>query len=437
MTLSPAFLPIGQEWQRYSSGFKYPLVIPYAARNRHVYILGTTGVGKSTLMRNMILGDIARGHGVTLITPNNRDNLTLMAHIASEHHQRVIYLNAEDTERPVAYNPLRLHAGENLDTKAAQLLTIFRNALSDFSPPQEHLLRNAIYLLLKRPRSTLTDLLNLIDPATPTERSQLLRTADETVRRFFTTEYSRLAAASALPILNRFSAVRLVQPFQLALCQPEGTLNLSDVLNTRKILLLNLSPALGEGNATLLGQFMLAAFQQALELRFAIDEHKRIPHYLYIDEVHLFASENSETLKRLFELGRGLNLGITIIHHRLGQLLGAIQSDALALTNTKIVFRPDENDTPTLNKYLHLDKTHDLGQMSRYYACVRIDTATSYCAMFPEPRHGHPEYQAAIIEASRTNYGRPPQPTSTLATPTETPYNEPTEKPKPPPNFLE
>ena len=177
-------------------------------RDRHVYVIGKSGSGKTNLLRNLIVQDLQAGHGLAVIAPE-QEMLTeeILPYIPDDRIEDVIYFNPADTEYPVSFNPLHLDEGEDIDIKVDENLTIFQRVLGDTGPRMEEILRQALYTLIERPGSTLLDVERLLDPHDPTFRNDVVATSSQPEQaRFWSHVYPAFPKDAHLPITNRLGA---------------------------------------------------------------------------------------------------------------------------------------------------------------------------------------------------------------------------------------
>lgn len=385
----------------------FPLTLRYKDRPKGVHVLGVPGVGKSKLIKNMILHDVLRGHGVTVLTPDKafleRELLRCLPHDTD-----VIFFDPRDSDRPITFNPLELQPGEDIDLKADELFSILRQAIGDTSPRMVNILRESIYALLERKNSTLLDFFELLPPYKTDLRQAVMSTTKLShVREFFQYEYPTYPKDAARPILNRLSFAN-ISYMQNAFCQPKSTLNFQRVMDGQKVLLCNISDSsVGPDNVKLMGQVIISAMQIALFRRDAQAEEERVPHLLFIDEFQVFTGHSSEALGQLFARARKYKLGLTVAHQHLGQLPIDIRKDAIGLPHTKICFKPSPDDLPTLEKHYRVEQEHFYDLANRQ--CYVVIGSTPYLIETEADRWPNdPERQDHFIEYSRKTYGQDP-----------------------------
>ncbi len=247
-----------------------PVKLTQDYRDRHVYIVGKSGAGKTNLLRNLILQDLEAGNGLGAIAPE-AEMLTeeILPFIPEDRLDDVVYFNPADTDSPVCFNPLHLEDGEDLDIKVDENLTIFKRVLGETGPRMEQILRQALYALTGRPGATLLDLESLLDRTDPKFRNEVVTgCSDPEVAHFWKAIYPTLPKDAHLPITNRLGRFVRSKAVRSVLCNPGAGLNFGRAMDEGKILLFNLSDGvLGEQNSQILGQLVVSKFQLAVMSR--------------------------------------------------------------------------------------------------------------------------------------------------------------------------
>ena len=217
-------------------------------RERHLYIVGKSGSGKSTFMFNLAMGDIAAGHGVAVIDPHRDLALDVLDAIPRARINDVCYLDATDTERPVGFNPATMIAPERRALAAAGIVSAFKHLWSDsWGPRLEHFLFHGIAALISRRHATLIDLPRLYTDDLFRERV-IERVTDPETRRFWNEEFpsysKQFRTEAAAPILNKAGQFAASPQLRLILGQLAPRLDLSFATNNRRILVANLAKVL-------------------------------------------------------------------------------------------------------------------------------------------------------------------------------------------------
>lgn len=320
------------------------------ARRKHVYIIGATGVGKSSLLLRMMQDDLSRGRGFALIDPNGdlaravADSIPPSRFRSTEHDRDdVIYFDplARDVVR---YNPLIAVDPFHRATVAAHIVSAFKHIwLDTWGPRLEYILTNALRLLLENPGTTLVDLPRLLTDNA--YRTRLLRTcSDPHIKAFWEDEYTgysdRLRAEAIAPIQNKVGQFAN-NPILRDIIGHASGLDVSDIMDTRYVLICNFSKRMGAEPSHLLGALLVTAFAQAAQERDTIPEEQRQDFTLYVDEFQNFATESFTSI--LAE-ARKYRLNLVLAHQYLAQLPDGLRDAVLANAYTKIAFRVGVDD---------------------------------------------------------------------------------------------
>ena len=319
-------------------------------RLSHMYIIGKTGTGKSTLLGNMIRQDLEQGRGCCLIDPHG-DLVERIYEEAPEHRRDdIIYFNAPDPTQPYGYNPLRYVREDKRSLASAGILEVMKKLWPDaWGVNMEHILRNALLALVSVPGSTLRDVLRLLD--SKAFRHQVANQIDnEQVRYFWTTEYDRYSfqkkSDGAGPILNKVGAFLANPVLSDILTQPKQDLHFRQIMDEGKVLLVNLSKGqLGEDSAGLLGGLLVTTLGLAAFSRQDIPEDERRNFFLYLDEFQNFTTLSIANMAS--EL-RKYRVGLILAHQYMFQLSPEVREAVLGNAGTVISFRVSARDAAYL-----------------------------------------------------------------------------------------
>ena len=266
-------------------------------RRRHMYVIGKTGTGKSTLLANMAINDLKRNEGMCVIDPHGDLVETLLNYIPSHRINDVVYFNPADGDRTVKIN---LFEGENVEHReliASGIISVFQKLYGySWGPRLEYILRNSLLTLLKVPQAKLSDILKLLTDEK--YRAKTIENLDDPIlKSFWEDEFNKLhqrertqQIASILNKVGQFVSSPLVRN---VVNTSVSSFSIEDVMNKGKILLANVSQGkLGEDNATLLGAMLITKIQLAAMGRVNISEEERRDFYLYVDEFQNFATDS-------------------------------------------------------------------------------------------------------------------------------------------------
>lgn len=334
-----------------------PAVLPQADRQKHLYIVGKTGTGKTSLLLNLVKADLKAGRGVGLIAPEAelfRDWLLPM--IPDERVDEVVYFAPGNPKNPVAFNPLAVEEGEEQGRAAEELFAIFKRALGEgeFGARMTPIIGNAFACLTGRPGATLWDVKRMLEDAG--FRQDVLRSVpDDYLRDFWETTYPQYPKGSHIPIVNRLDQFLRPLPVRQALCQPESSFSIRRALDEGQILLFDLS-GLAPDSMLLLGQMLLSKFQLELMRREALTQAERRPFYLYADEFQTFAGVAEGTWRELLSRGRRYGLALTLAHQYPSQLPETLRDEIFGNVASLVAFALSAKDAQVVRREL-LDRT--------------------------------------------------------------------------------
>jgi hypothetical protein len=317
------------------------IVIPDSIRDRHVYVVGKAGSGKSTLVLNMAVQDIAHGHGVAVIDPHGDLIDDLLACIPEHRVEDVIYFDAAEREQPISLNVMSAGNEDEVGVLADDLLVTFKRLSDSWGERMEHILRNTIYTLLHAPNTTFLDIHRILQ--NETFRAQVLKhVRHPLLLDFWTYEYPELRKDAVQPILNRMSKFLLSPTLTGILGQRESRLNFTDVLQNNKIFLANLSKGkIGEDNARLVGSVLVSQIQMAVMRRASLPKEERAPFMLFVDEFQNFTTSAFEVI---LSEARKYQLCLTLAHQYISQLDEKTRHAILGNVGTMILFAISGDD---------------------------------------------------------------------------------------------
>jgi len=347
-------------------------------RFSHIYIIGKTGTGKSTLLEGMALQDLERGNGFALIDPHGDLVERVAAHIPASDRRDAIYLNASDPTQPYGYNPLRQVRGEFISLAASGLMEVLKKMWADsWGVRMEHILRNVLLALLEQPDATLHDILRLM-----TDQKYRKKVAhslqNETVRNFLEKEFERFTfgyrADGIAPIQNKIGAFLADPLLNRILTKPKKDLHVRRVMDDGGVLLVNLAKGrLGEDSSSLLGGLLVTTIGLAAFSRADIPAEKRRDFFVYVDE---FQSFTTLALVNMFSELRKYRVGFTVANQYLNQLDPDIRHAVIGNAGTLISFRVGADDAPLLEReFVGRFEQIDLMQLPnhRIYLKLMID----------------------------------------------------------------
>jgi len=383
-------------------------------RSGHIYILGKTGTGKSTLIQNMVTSDIRRGQGMALIDPHGDLAEAVLAQIPEVRINDVVYFNPADLDYPIAFNPLERVEADKRHLVVSGLIAVFKKIWSDFwGPRTEHLLRNSILALLEQPRSTLLDI-----PLLLTDKdfrgTVLERVTDQNVRNFWFLEFEkygvRLRSEATAPILNKIGQFLATPLVRNIVGQPTSAFNLRQVMDEGKILIADLAKGrIGDDNCSLLGALLVAKLQSAALSRADMPGEKRRPFYLYIDEIQSFLTMS---FIDILSEARKYKLSLIMSHQYIEQLDERIRAAIFGNVGTVISFRVGAEDAKYLaREFYPTFEERDLVNISNHHIYLKMmidgQTSKAFSAVTMPSRKSDVSYRKTIIASSREKYGTP------------------------------
>lgn len=349
--------------------------IKQADRWAHLYLIGKTGTGKSTLMETLMRSDIATGRGLALLDPHGDLVKKIKSGISWSRKDDVIDFDAADTNQPFGFNPLANVPIEKRPLACSGLIQVFKHLWSDsWGPRLEYILRNCLLSLLDYPTANLADILTLLSDK-EFRKKVIPYIRNEQIKEFWLKEFEkypeRLRAEAISPIQNKVGAFLSHPTLQKILINPEKPLFLRKIMDEGKILLVNLAKgSIGEDTANLLGSLLISRFDLAALSRANIPESERSDYTLYLDEFHNFTT-NSLVLM-LSEL-RKYQLSLVLANQYLSQLEPSIRDGILGNVGTLIVFRIGAMDAEFLEpEFAPVFKTADFTNLPNYHIYLKL-----------------------------------------------------------------
>ena len=320
--------------------------IRQADRMAHMYIVGKTGTGKSTLIETLIRQDIEAGRGCALIDPHGDLAARVAAFAAAQRPEDLIHLDAPDASQPWGLNPLARVPRPYRALAASGLIEVFKKMWSDaWGVRMEHILRNTIHALLETKDATFPDILRMLTNGLY-RRDVVRRLENEQVRAYWTTEFRnysfRYRAEAIAPIQNKVGAFLADPLLRRIVTDAPERLRLRKVMDAGRVLIANLAKGqLGEDSSGLLGGLLVTLIGLAAFSRAGSEAASRRPFFVYVDEFQSFTTLALATM--LSEL-RKYGVGLTIAHQYLHQLDPDIRHAVLGNAGTVIAFRVGAED---------------------------------------------------------------------------------------------
>lgn len=344
-------------------------------RRRHMYVIGKTGMGKTTLIENMVVQDIMNGRGVAIVDPHGDMAEKILDFIPTERINDVVYFNPSDMEYPIAFNVLEKVDVAQQHLIASGLIGIFKKIWADsWGPRLEYILRNAILALLDYPGSTLLGVMRILTDKS-FRKKVVNNVTDPIVKSFWVDEFSkwneRVLQEVISPIQNKVGQFLSNPLVRNILGQVKSTVDIRDIMDNRKILILNLSKGrIGEDNSSLLGAMMITKIQLAAMERIDIPEDERKDFYLYIDE---FQNFSTESFANILSEARKYHLNLIVAHQYIEQLDEKVQAAVFGNVGTIITFRIGAADAEVLEKeFTPQFNEQDLVNLTKYDIYLKL-----------------------------------------------------------------
>jgi hypothetical protein len=359
-----------------------PFGIKENDRMGHMYVIGKTGTGKSTLLLNMAISDIEHGKGCGIIDPHGDLSEKLLEYIPVNRVKDVIYFNPADTEHAIAFNPLHGVHPKYHHLVASGLISTFKKIWAEsWGPRLEHILRFTLLTLLEYPDATLLDIQPLL--TNPDFRQHVLHyVQNQYTLAFWKNEFDKyspnLRSEAISPIINKTSLFQTSIPLRNIVGQKISSFRMQQVLDNSKILIANLSKGkIGEDASTLIGSVLVTAISLSALYRAHQPEHTRKPFFLFIDEAHSFITRS---FADILSEARKYRLGLFLAHQYIEQLQEDIRLSIFGNVGTLISFRVGAKDAESLSKEFYpVFGESDLINLSKYsmYIKLMIDGQTS------------------------------------------------------------
>ncbi len=393
--------------------------IEYAAndRLRHMYMIGKTGVGKSTIFQNMCLQDIKKGHGTCFIDPHGESIDWLLQHIPEDRLQDVVLFDPSDTEFPFGLNILEAHDEFEKDFLVNETIQIFYKLFDPkktglIGPQFEHWLRNAALTVMAGTEGgSIIDIPKLfVDQEF--EMSKRKHLTDPIVIDFWTKQMAKTSGFHKSEMLNYFMSK--FGPFmnnslmRNIIGQRVSSFEFGSLMDDRKIVLANLSKGkIGEINAHMLGLILISKLQVATLKRANRKDEDRTPFYLYVDEFQNFATD---TFASLLSESRKYGLGMHLTNQYLSQLPDLIKDSVLGNVGTFVAFEVSAEDAKILTEEFTPITELDFMGLPRFNFYIKLmingKTSEAFSGMsLPPEAEKETQVRPKVIALNRLAYG--------------------------------
>lgn len=385
--------------------------LPRSDRGRHLYIIGQTGTGKSGMLELLTISDIYSPYGFAVIDPHGDYAQAVLKRIPAERAADVVYFNPADTDFPMGFNPLEVYDPKLKTHTCSELIGVIKRIFENsWGPRLEYILRYSILALLDYPDATMLDITRIL-----TEKKfrveVLKHVGDPVVRNFWTIEFAswneRFMTEAVAPILNKVGAFTANPLVRNIIGQPKSSFNIRQIMDERKILIVNLSRGLvGEDNAALLGALLVTKVQMAAMSRADIAGEERTPFYLYVDEFQNFATDSFATI---LSEARKYGLNLTVANQYTAQMMQEVKDAVFGNVGSIISFRTSADDARVMLKYFEPKfEEHDMVHMHNRHFAISMTIGGEKVPAFSAislnlPPFGE-DYSPHIIAHSRAQY---------------------------------
>lgn len=382
-------------------------------RRRHMYIIGKTGMGKTNLLENLVVQDIRNGHGVCYIDPHGDTAEKLLKAIPANRINDVIYLNPADQNFPLAFNVMESVDPDYRHLVASGLIGVFKKIWADsWGPRLEYILRNAILALLEYPGSTLLGVTRILVDKKYREKV-VEKVTDPVIRQFWIDEFpkwsDKVLQEVVSPIQNKVGQFLSSSLIRNIVGQTQSSFDIRNVMDTQKILILNLSKGrIGEDNSALLGAMMITKIQLAAMGRVDMEEELRRDFYLYVDE---FQNFSTESFANILSEARKYRLNLILANQYVEQIIETVRNAIFGNVGTIISFRVGAMDAEFLEKeFAPVFVQNDIVNLPKYniYLKLMIDgiAGDAFSAKVLPPIYigDTEENEQKIIAVSRERY---------------------------------
>jgi len=388
-------------------------------RRRHMYIIGKTGMGKSNMMENMAIQDIRNGEGVCYVDPHGEGAEKMLKAVPADRINDVIYFNPSDSEFPIAFNILEAVDETKKNLVASGMMGVFKKIWPDvWSPRMEYILNNTILALLDYPGSTMLGVNRMMSDK-DYRKMVYPKIKDPVVKSFWINEFDkwedRFRKEAVAAIQNKVGQFLSSFVIRHIVGQPKSSIDMRDIMDNKKILIVNLSKGrIGEDAMRLLGGMIVTKIQLAAMGRVDMPEEERKDFYLYVDEFQNFATES---FANILSEARKYKLCLTLAHQYINQLVfdnnTTVRDAIFGNVGTIISFRVGADDAEHLEKEFEpVFLINDIVNLAKYhfYNKLMIDgvagDAFSATALPPLNLLETQMNEEKIINNSRERYGK-------------------------------
>jgi len=397
---------------------RVPFGIKDADRSRHTYLIGKTGMGKSTVLENMTIQDIENGNGLAFLDPHGKTADLFLEYVPEHRIKDVIYFAPFDTDFPISFNVMEDVGADKRHLVVNGLMSAFKKIWVDaWSARMEYILNNTLLALLEYPGSTLIGV-NRMFADKEYRKEVVSKVTDTSVKAFWNDEFAKYndkyAQEATAAIQNKIGQFISNPMVRNIIGQTDSTFDFRKAMDEKKIVIINLSKGrMGEANANLLGSMIITKIYLAAMSRADMSEKEleKLPNfYLYVDEFQNFANES---FADILSEARKYKLNLTVAHQYIEQMSDEVRAAVFGNVGTMITFRVGAYDAEVLEKEFAPEFTmEDLVNLGRFqiYLKLMIDGVSSApfsASTLPQIKKPTVSYVKDIVDFSRAHYARP------------------------------
>jgi hypothetical protein len=383
-------------------------------RRRHMYIIGKTGMGKSTMMENMAISDIMNGKGIGYVDPHGEGIERILRVIPDHRINDVVLFDPADIDYPIAFNLLENISEDFRPVVASGLIGIFKKIWADsWGPRLEYILRNTILALLENKDQTLLGITRMLTDKEFRKRI-LANVKDPVVLAFWQNEFAqyndKFRNEAVAPVLNKVGQFLSSSTIRNIVGQPRSSIDVREIMDSGKIFLMKISKgAIGEDNAALLGAMLITKIQLAAMSRVDIPEAERRDFYLYVDEFQNFATES---FANILSEARKYRLSLTMANQYIAQMPDTVRDAVFGNVGSMVVFRVGATDAHYIEReFTPVFLENDFVNLNKFniYLKLAIDGITSpafSAVTLPPPALPFQDVER-IYKVSRERYSTP------------------------------
>jgi hypothetical protein len=387
-------------------------------RTRHMYVIGKSGVGKSTLLENMAIQDIQNGEGLAVLDPHGSFAEKVLDYVPSHRIKDLVYFAPFDTEYPISFNVLEDVGHDKRHFVASGLMSTFKKIWVDaWSARMEYILNNILLALLEYPDATLLGVNRMLADK-EYRRKVVENVTDPGVKSFWNDEFAKYgdrymqeAGAAIQNKIGQFVASPIIRNI---IGQPKSSFNVREIMDNQKILIMNLSKGrVGEQNTSLLGSMLITKIYLSAMSRAEVSAQRAVAlpnFYFYVDEFQSFANE---TFADILAEARKYKLALIIAHQYVAQMEEKVRDAVFGNVGTTVSFRVGPLDAELLEKVFSPQFTQNdlinLGMAQIYLSLMINDIGSPAFSARTLPPIPRPTitYRNDIIEWSRSTFAAP------------------------------